>query len=137
LAFKNKAKRKNINIRFERSTEINVKADIQAVERILNNLLDNAFKYSPDDSEVEIKIRKQGEFVKISVLDSGEGVSDEDQRLVFKRFYRTARARAHTQQGSGLGLAIVRNLVNNLQGEVGVDSRQGDGSEFWFTLPAS
>ena len=137
LAFKNKAKQKNINLKFERSTEISVKADTQAVERILNNLLDNAFKYSPNGSEVEIKIRKQGEFVKISILDSGEGVPDEDQRSVFKRFYRTAAARANTQQGSGLGLAIVRNLVNNLQGEVGVDSRQGNGSEFWFTLPTS
>jgi len=86
LAFKNKAKRKNINLKFERSTEISVKADTQAVERILNNLLDNAFKYSPNDSEVELRIRKQGEFVKISVLDSGEGVPDEDQRSVFKRF---------------------------------------------------
>ena len=137
LAFKNKAKRKNINLKFERSSSISVKADTQAVERILNNLLDNAFKYSPDYSEVELRIRKQGEFVKISVLDSGEGVSDEDQRLVFKRFYRTAAARANTQQGSGLGLAIVRNLVNNLHGEVGVDSRLGVGSEFWFTLPVS
>ena len=133
LAFKNKAKRKNINLKFERSSSISVKADTQAVERILNNLLDNAFKYSPDYSEVELRIRKQGEFVKISVLDSGEGVSDEDQRLVFKRFYRTA-ARANTQQGSGLGLAIVRNLVNNLHGEVGVDSRLGDGSEFLVHL---
>ena len=101
------------------------------------NILRIAFKYSPDDSEVEVRIRKQGGFVKISVLDFGEGVPDEDQRLVFKRFYRTAAARANTKQGSGLGLAIVRNLVNNLQGEVGVDSRQGSGSDFWFTLPAS
>ena len=137
LAFKNKAKRKNINLKFERSTDIGVRADTQAVERILNNLLDNAFKYSPDDSDVEVRVRRQAAFVKVSVLDFGEGVSDEDQRMVFKRFYRTASARAHTQQGSGLGLAIVRNLVNNLQGEVGVDSRKGKGSEFWFTLPAS
>ena len=137
LAFKNKAKRKNINLKFDRSTDIGVRADTQAVERILNNLLDNAFKYSPDDSDVEVRVRRQAAFVKVSVLDFGEGVSDEDQRMVFKRFYRTASARAHTQKGSGLGLAIVRNLVNNLQGEVGVDSRKGKGSEFWFTLPAS
>ena len=70
-------------------------------------------------------------------LDLGEGVLKDEQELVFKRFFRTARARAKTQQGSGLGLAIVKHLVNNLQGEVGVQSRKEKGSEFWFTLPLS
>ena len=69
------------------------------------------------------------------MIDQGEGIAEEDQDLVFKRFFRTAAARANTQQGSGLGLAIVKNLVNNLQGDFGVESRLEGGSEFWFTIP--
>ena len=135
LAFKNKAKRKNIQVVFERQSEVTVNSDAKAIERVLNNLLDNAFKYSPENSIIQITLRKQGEAIRLAVIDQGEGVAEEDQDLVFKRFFRTASARANTQQGSGLGLAIVKNLVNNLQGDVGVESRPEGGSEFWFTIP--
>ena len=135
LAFKNKAKRKNIQVVFERQSEVTINSDAKAIERILNNLLDNAFKYSPENSIIQISLRKQGEAIRLAVIDQGEGVAEEDQDLVFKRFFRTASARANTQQGSGLGLAIVKNLVYNLQGEVGVESRPEGGSEFWFTIP--
>ena len=135
LAFKNKAKRKNIQVVFERQSEVTVNSDAKAIERVLNNLLDNAFKYSPENSIIQISLRKQGEAIRLAVIDQGEGVAEEDQDLVFKRFFRTASARANTQQGSGLGLAIVKNLVNNLQGDVGVESRPEGGSEFWFTIP--
>jgi two-component system phosphate regulon sensor histidine kinase PhoR len=135
LAFKNKAKRKNIQVVFERQSEVRVNSDAKAIERVLNNLLDNAFKYSPENSIIQITLRKQGEAIRLAVIDQGEGVAEEDQDLVFKRFFRTASARANTQQGSGLGLAIVKNLVNNLQGDVGVESRPEGGSEFWFTIP--
>ena len=135
LAFKNKAKRKNIQVVFERQSEVTVNSDAKAIERVLNNLLDNAFKYSPENSIIQISLRKQGEAIRLAVIDQGEGVAEEDQDLVFKRFFRTASARANTQQGSGLGLAIVKNLVYNLQGEVGVESRPEGGSEFWFTIP--
>ena len=135
LAFKNKAKRKNIQVVFERQSEVTVNSDAKAIERVLNNLLDNAFKYSPENSIIQITLRKQGEAIRLAVIDQGEGVAEEDQDLVFKRFFRTASARANTQQGSGLGLAIVKNLVYNLQGEVGVESRPEGGSEFWFTIP--
>ncbi|MDA9653007.1 ATP-binding protein [Pseudomonadota bacterium] len=135
LAFKNKAKRKNIQVVFERQSEVTVNSDAKAIERVLNNLLDNAFKYSPENSNIQISLRKQGEVIRLAVIDQGEGVAEEDQDLVFKRFFRTASARANTQQGSGLGLAIVKNLVYNLQGEVGVESRPEGGSEFWFTIP--
>ncbi|MDC1487356.1 ATP-binding protein [Gammaproteobacteria bacterium] len=135
LAFKNKAKRKNIQVVFERQSEVTVNSDGKAIERVLNNLLDNAFKYSPENSIIQITLRKQGEAIRLAVIDQGEGVAEEDQDLVFKRFFRTASARANTQQGSGLGLAIVKNLVNNLQGDVGVESRPEGGSEFWFTIP--
>jgi len=134
-SFITKAKRKNIQLIFERQADVQVKGDTKAIERVLNNLIDNAFKYSPESSLIEVKARKSGNFMRISVLDSGEGVAEEEQKFVFKRFYRTAKARANTKQGSGLGLAIVRNLVNNLQGEVGVESRKEGGSEFWFTVP--
>ena len=135
LAFKNKAKRKNIQVVFKRQSEVMISSDAKAIERVLNNLLDNAFKYSPENSTIEINLRKQGESIRLAVIDQGEGVAEEDQDLVFKRFFRTASARANTQQGSGLGLAIVKNLVYNLQGDVGVESRPEGGSEFWFTIP--
>ena len=135
LAFKNKAKRKNIQVVFKRQSEVMISSDAKAIERVLNNLLDNAFKYSPENSTIEINLRKQGESIRLSVIDQGEGVAEEEQDLVFKRFFRTASARANTQQGSGLGLAIVKNLVYNLQGDVGVQSRPEGGSEFWFTIP--
>ena len=135
LAFKNKAKRKNIQVVFKRQSEVMISSDAKAIERVLNNLLDNAFKYSPENSTIEINLRKQGESIRLAVIDQGEGVAEEDQDLVFKRFFRTASARANTQQGSGLGLAIVKNLVYNLQGDVGVQSRPEGGSEFWFTIP--
>ena len=135
LAFKNKAKRKNIQVIFERQSDVIVNSDAKAIERVLNNLLDNAFKYSPENSIIQIALRKQGESIRLAVIDQGEGVAEEDQDLVFKRFFRTASARANTQQGSGLGLAIVKNLVYNLQGDVGVESSSEGGSEFWFTIP--
>ena len=135
LAYKNKAKRKNIQVVFERQSDLTVNSDAKAIERVLNNLLDNAFKYSPENSIIQINLRKQGEVIRLAVIDQGEGVAEEDQDLVFKRFFRTASARANTQQGSGLGLAIVKNLVYNLQGDVGVESRSEGGSEFWFTIP--
>ena len=136
-SFTNKAKRKNIELVFNRQSDVVVQTDAKAIERVLNNLVDNAFKYSSENTVIEIRARKQANFIRISVLDSGEGVPEEEQRFVFKRFYRTAKARANTKQGSGLGLAIVRNLVNNLQGEVGVETRKEGGSEFWFTIPLS
>ena len=136
-SFTNKAKRKNIELVFNRQSDVVVQTDAKAIERVLNNLVDNAFKYSSENTVIEIRARKQANFIRISVLDSGEGVPEEEQRFVFKRFYRTAKARANTKQGSGLGLAIVRNLVNNLRGEVGVETRKEGGSEFWFTIPLS
>ena len=134
-AYQNKAKRKKIQIIFKHQPEVIINSDAKAIERVLNNLIDNAFKYSPENSLIEINLSKQGESVRLAVMDQGEGISEEEQDLVFKRFFRTATARANTQQGSGLGLAIVKNLVSNLHGDFGVESRPEGGSEFWFTIP--
>ena len=109
-----------------------------AIERIMNNLVDNAIKYSEKGSEITISTSNEGkDYIKVAVEDNGEGISPEDQEQIFSRFFRTASARATDNQGSGLGLAIVKHLVNNLNGEVGLESKPEKGSIFWFTVPIS
>ncbi|MEC7773922.1 MAG: ATP-binding protein [Pseudomonadota bacterium] len=134
-SLKNLGKRKNISIMCSCSKGQIVLADKNALERILNNLIENAFKYSDSQSTINISTKKVKDYLEISVKDSGRGIPDEEQDFLFDRFYRTAEARATEEKGSGLGLAIVKNLVNNLNGEVGVKNAKPQGSIFWFTLP--
>ena len=131
------AKKIDIKINYSPNHTSLILADIQALERIMNNLLDNAFKYSNSGSSIEISTKDQGKMIKVMVADSGIGVSNEDQEHIFDRFYRTASARASENEGSGLGLAIVKNLINSLNGEVGITPKDKSGSIFWFTLPKS
>ena len=136
LSISNLAMKKNINIQYKPTHIGDINGDPQAIERILNNLVDNAIKYSKEDSEIIISSSNDsGDHIKVMVEDNGPGISDEDQSYIFGRFYRTASARATDNQGSGLGLAIVKHLVNSLNGEVGIDSVPGKGSVFWFTVP--
>ena len=95
----------------------------------------DAFKYSPKGSVIEVSTILNNNHIKINVADEGTGISEIDQEYIFDRFYRTASARASENKGSGLGLAIVKNLINSLNGEVGVSNRPEGGSIFWFTLP--
>ena len=128
-------KKKSIRLLYKPNHSHLIRADTQALERVMNNLVDNAYKYSPENSVIEITTSENKEFIKVMVSDTGTGISETDQVYIFDRFYRTASARASENQGSGLGLAIVKNLINNLNGEVGVNKRQEGGSIFWFTLP--
>ena len=136
LSLRNLSKKKDIEILYKPKHKGNINADPQAIERIMNNLIDNAIKYSEKGSKIIISTKNDSDgFIKIMIEDSGEGISDEDQEFIFGRFYRTASARASDNQGSGLGLAIVKHLVNNLNGEVGIDSKLNKGSIFWFSVP--
>ena len=134
-SLKNLGKRKNISIECSCSKNKIVLADKNALERILNNLIENAFKYSDPESIINISTRKTKDYLEVSVKDNGRGVPDQEKDFLFDRFYRTADARATDEKGSGLGLAIVKNLVNNLNGEVGIKNTYPNGSIFWFTLP--
>ena len=131
------AKKKDINILCKLQHKGSVNADAQAIERIMNNLIDNAIKYSDKGSDITILTSNEDDnYIKVMVEDNGEGISAEDKDHIFSRFYRTASARATENQGSGLGLAIVKHLVNSLNGEVGIESKPQQGSVFWFTLPS-
>jgi two-component system phosphate regulon sensor histidine kinase PhoR len=134
-SMKSVMKKKDIYIEYKPKHKKNIMADVQALERVMNNLIDNAFKYSPKGSIIEISTITNNNHIKINVADEGTGISEIDQEYIFDRFYRTASARASENKGSGLGLAIVKNLINSLNGEVGVSNRTEGGSLFWFTLP--
>ena len=134
-SMKSVMKKKDIYIEYQPRHKKNIMADVQALERVMNNLIDNAFKYSPKGSVIEISTITNNNHIKINVADQGSGISEIDQEYIFDRFYRTASARASENKGSGLGLAIVKNLINSLNGEVGVSNRPEGGSIFWFTLP--
>ena len=135
FSMKSILKRKNISIKFDpHQTKSMVEADLNALERIINNFIDNAYKYSPKNSLIVITTESSNNDIKINIIDEGDGIAPKEMNLIFDRFFRTASARASEKTGSGLGLAIVKNLVNSLNGKVGVDPNK-KGSTFWFTLP--
>ncbi|MDF1519733.1 MAG: HAMP domain-containing sensor histidine kinase [Brevefilum sp.] len=113
-----------------------VKADEDRLEQIMLNLLDNALRYTPTGGEVQIIVKKEGQRAKISVKDSGVGITEEHLTHVFDRFYRLDEARARQDGGSGIGLTIVKKLVEAHKGQIWVESGgSGEGACFSFTLP--
>lgn len=102
------------------------------VERVFSNLVSNAVKYGADDSTLKIRIDDLGEHLKISVIDQGEGIADEDKNAVFERFKRLHKENI---RGTGIGLAIVKRIVDLHGGLLGVtDNPEGKGSAFYLTL---
>lgn len=112
-----------------------VESDREAVERILRNLLENAYKYTDLQGQVNITCRPIGNFVQLVVEDTGIGIPEESLSKVFDRFYRVDKSRTRSSGGSGLGLSIVKAIVEGLGGEVSVSSVFGSGSTFTVSLP--
>ncbi|MGB9715759.1 MAG: PAS domain-containing sensor histidine kinase [Thermodesulfovibrionales bacterium] len=127
------AKKKNIQISFEYSDTLIpvINADGKMIERVLENLLDNAVKYSPHNTIVLVKLNDWNLAVQVQVIDAGVGISAEHLPYVFDAFYRVSRDSA----GSGLGLSIAKTIVEAHSGKIRVESIPGKGSTFSFTLP--
>ena len=131
------AQEKDMTVNFgEPAQRLTVLGDRRQLVAAVYNLLDNAVKYSPARSVVEVRGRPDGDRVELSVRDSGIGIPEEDLEHIFERFYRVDSARAKYLGGTGLGLTIVRHVVGNHRGEVRVESQEGKGSTFVLRLPA-
>ena len=104
------------------------------VRQVLLNLVSNAVKFTHSGG-VRVRVAPEGERVRVSVIDSGIGISEEAQGRLFNRFSQVDSSTSRRYGGTGLGLAIARKLVIMMAGEIGVDSTPGAGSSFWFTLP--
>jgi signal transduction histidine kinase len=111
--------------------------DHERIVQVLVNLLSNALKYSPSSSQVQVAAVVEGEFVRVTVADKGPGIPDAAKQTIFDRFKQVSRDDERIHKGSGLGLAICRSIIECHFGRIGVESTVGNGSTFWFTLPAS
>lgn len=120
---------------FAALTTSSMSADPLRVERIIYNLVDNAIKYSPNGGEVKVSTRQDGNCLVVSVSDQGPGISRDDQARLFQSFERLGVRTSRSIQGTGLGLRVCRILVEAHGGKIWVDSEEGRGSTFLFTLP--
>jgi len=115
--------------------ELAVWADEEALEQMLDNLLDNAVKYTPQGGRVSVRWRREGEQVCLEVADTGIGIPESDLPRIFERFYRVDKARSRELGGTGLGLSIVKHLAQAMHGSVHAASRAGQGTTFTIRLP--
>lgn len=117
------------------SDEPVVLADAAGIQQIVDNLVDNALKYTPAGGNVRVTVATLNGWGTLEVSDTGVGISREDQLRVFERFYRVDRARTRAVGGTGLGLAIVKHLVQMYDGRIDLTSELGRGSRFTVRLP--
>jgi two-component system phosphate regulon sensor histidine kinase PhoR len=128
------AERAGLDLRIETVQDgLEVQADSKRLEQVLVNLIHNAVKFTRPGGEVVLAARIDSDFVCFSVCDSGVGIPAEDLERIFERFYKSDRARSGG--GTGLGLSIARHIVEMHEGRIWAESREGQGSTFYFTIP--
>ncbi|RPI10293.1 MAG: CHASE2 domain-containing protein, partial [Acidobacteriales bacterium] len=130
------AERKQIRLRSGTLDDVTLMGDRELLEYAFYNLMTNAVKYSPAQTEVAIEGLREGECFRLSVRDQGIGMDKKELQNVFRKFYRTRRAVASGEAGTGIGLSIVEQIVTQHGGKIEVESEPGKGSCFTVVLPA-
>ena len=137
-SFEGQCMEKNIrlDLRFDVEQEM-VYADLGRIQQVLYNLIDNAVKFSPNDSSIDIQSGELRGKIFVSVKDRGCGIPKKDAARVFDRFYKSDQSRGKDKKGTGLGLAIVKEIIQAHGENIDLVSTEGVGSEFIFSLPAA
>ena len=117
--------------------ELFVQADLEQIQQVLYNLLDNAIKFSNDNSSITMETTEKNDKVFVSVTDHGVGISKDNLSKIWDRFYKIDASRGKDRKGTGLGLSIVKEIINSHQQHIDVISTEGVGTEFIFTLSKS
>lgn len=135
LSFEDVWDEKGIELETEMEDTAMVKADESLLELVWNNLLSNAIKFTEPGGTITVRQTTEGQFVKISVADTGCGIDSDSIRHIFDKFYQGDTS--HSKEGNGLGLALVKRVLELSDGDIQVFSEQGKGSTFLVTLPAA
>jgi len=136
-AIRLRAEARGVALRVNLPEDLLVDIDPQRIGQVLRNLLENALTHTPSGGEIAVAAHDEGQWVRVSVRDTGSGIAAEDLPYVFERFYRADKSRSRATGGAGLGLAIARQLVEAHGGRIEVESAIGQGTQFTFTLPVA
>lgn len=135
LLFADYAKQRNITFTFEKSHDnIPMWYDAKQMQKVMNNLISNAFKYTPDGGRITVSVRKRSSEVVIEVTDNGQGIASRDIERIFDRFYQADHINSMSQAGSGIGLSLTKGIVELHHGSIEVFSKEGEGSTFCIHL---
>jgi len=141
LLFSYMTKKKNINfmVYYDPIIPYIIRTDIDRIKQIIGNLLSNAIKFTPINGIIELKIKyiDSTDNLEISIKDNGIGISSEAQKNIFTPFQQASKDTSSKYGGTGLGLSISRNLVELLGGELKLESKEGEGSRFYFNIPCN
>jgi two-component system phosphate regulon sensor histidine kinase PhoR len=127
------AERAGVNLTVEMADSLKVEADAARLEQVLVNLIHNAVKFTRRGGSVTLSVESDGESVVFAVRDTGAGIPADDLPRIFERFYRVDKSR--TGSGTGLGLSIAKHIVEAHGGRIWAQSREGEGSVFYFSIP--
>ncbi|CCQ93445.1 Histidine kinase [[Clostridium] ultunense Esp] len=126
-------KRQTLSLNLDPS--VILEGDRDRLNQVIQNLVDNAVKYTPEGGEIAISLREEGEWVILEISDSGIGIPPESLPRIGERFYRVDRSRSRRQGGTGIGVAIVKRILNNHGGMLQYESRLGEGTKATVKLP--
>lgn len=129
------AEQKKIQLSYDYTSELKVFADPLMIETVLRNLINNAIKFTPENGSVRITAQLDGKLVKVSVIDTGIGISESDIENLFRIDSKVKRKGTNDEDGSGLGLILCKEFVDKNKGAIWAESIQGQGSTFVFTIP--
>ena len=135
VGFENNVEEKNLNVELNLQEEICiVRADMNAVRQVLTNLIENAIKFTNHGGLLKVSLASERSEVRISVYNTGCGISDEDKQMIFERFYKADKSRSLNREGTGIGLYIVKDILSRHGKSISVQSREGEFAEFSFKL---
>lgn len=136
FSMEQKINEKNISISgLENMDNVKIRADRDLLHQVIYNLIDNAVKFTPENGEISFFTEKTENSTKVTIRNSGAGVSKKEISRIFERFYKVDQSRSFDVKGVGLGLYIVKTIINMHDGKITADSKEGEYTEFTFIIP--
>ena len=135
--FSGETQKKGIQLVFLKpeQSELNISADYEKIRVVVQNLIENAIKYSNNEGHIIISLSKKDNVVELSVRDSGIGIAKDDQAKIFEKFFRAGNAKKQDSVGSGLGLYTTRRMIEKHNGKIWFESEEGVGTTFYVQIP--